>query len=116
MDETLVVTLRAVRTQAGSVTLGTPREARTTLTAVDTVIISVPDVEVNEAASPASANFVVELDLRRTDTLSGPVKLRYETAHGSATSADYTASSGTRTIPAGSASSYKHHYRRSVQC
>ena len=96
-DESLVVTLTltGVRTETGRVTLGTPRVARTTLVSQETVIISVDDVMVTEAAS-AMASF----DVKVVGSLSGTVKLRYETVPGSATSADYTTESDTVDIAA----------------
>ena len=88
-DETLVVTLVGVRTEAGRVTLGTPRTARSTLVVQETVIISVGDVA--EAVEDASASFPVTV----SGVISGIVKLRYETAPGTATAADYTTVSDT---------------------
>ena len=104
-DETLVLRLTGVSTEKGVVALGAPREATTTLATEDTVIVKVADADATESAG--SASFGVTLDFRRaTDTLSAPVKLRYTTADGSATRADYTATTGTLTIPATSGESY----------
>ena len=91
LDESLIVTLTAVRTMYGMVTLGTPREARTILAGEDAVIITVAD---SETAESAGANFTVSL----SDTLSDDVELRYETAYGSATTDDFTAASDTLSI------------------
>ena len=93
-DETLVVTLTGVRTAKGRVTLGTTRVARATLVSQDTVIISVADATVTEGAS---ASFVVSVD----GAGSGTPKLRYETASGTATAADFTAVSDTQDIDIG---------------
>ena len=95
-DETLVVTLTGVRTETGRVTLGAPRVARATFVSQDTVIISVPDATVTEGDT-ATASFVVSVD---GDGLGAP-KLRYETAPGTATAADYTAATGTQYIDIG---------------
>ena len=95
-DESLVVTLTGVRTETGRVTVGTPRVARTTLVAQETVIITVVDAPV-PVEEGQSASFVVSVDGEG----SGTVKLRYETAPGTATAADYTAASDTRNIDIG---------------
>ena len=87
-DETLVVTLTGVRTEAGTVTLGTPSVARATLVEQETVIILVADSETGE---DAQASFAVSV----SGDLTGAVKLRYETAHGTAGAEDYTATSET---------------------
>ena len=50
-DETLVVTLTNARTDAGRVTVGTPRAAHSTLVVRETVIITVGDADVTEGAS-----------------------------------------------------------------
>ena len=89
-DETLVVTLTNPRTDEGSVTLGTPSEARSTLVAQDTVIISVADSASVPEAQTANASFAVTADR----AISG-VKLRYETVAGTATFADFTATTNT---------------------
>ena len=97
-DETLVVTLTGgVRTDKGRVTPGTPRVARTTLVSQDTVIITVADAAVVEGATPSPASFVITVSGERSDT----AKLRYETAPGTATAADYTAVSNTQDINIG---------------
>ena len=105
LDETLVLRLTSVSTEKGIVVLGTPREATTTITAEDTVIVKVMDATVAESA-PAS--FAVTLDFRQNGATALPerVRLRYETAVGSATADDYTATSGTLTIPAISNAQY----------
>ena len=90
-NETLVVTLTNPRTDAGRVTLGTPHTARSTLVAQGTVIITVADDPVVEGES---ASFTVSV----TGVGIGVAKLRYETAPGTATVADYTAASDTRNI------------------
>ena len=90
-DESLVVTLTGVRTETGRVTLGTPRVARTTLVAQETVIITVGDALVEEGNS---AIFAITVSGEGT----GAAKLRYETAPGTATAADFTAASGTQDI------------------
>ena len=92
LGETLVVTLTGVSTEAGETMLGTEREVATELVAADAAIISVADVKKPESMD---ADFVVKL----SGTLSDRVKLRYETAYGTASAADFTAKSDTLTIP-----------------
>ena len=92
-DETLVVTLTGVRTEAGRVTLGTPSAARSTLVVQETVIITVADATPTEAQS---ATFGVTV----SGALSGTVKLSYETAPGTASAADYTTTSNTIDVAA----------------
>ena len=97
-DETLTLTLTHASTTAGTVRLGTPTTASTTIGDSDAT------VTVDVAAEPATVN---EGEAQTfTVTLSGSVSMDvvvgYATANGSATTADYSGSaSGTVTIPAG---------------
>ena len=103
-DETLTVTLTHASTMAGTVRLGTPTTATTTIGDGDgTVTVDVAAVD----SPPANDNATVtEGDAQTfTVTLSGPVSMDvvvgYVTANGTATTADYSRSaSGTVTIPA----------------
>ena len=107
--ETLVVTLTEARTTAGAATVGTPDQATTTINSADTVTVSVaadsnlPVVEgvrsVGEGAQDGAA-FTVSLS---SDQRVAQTVVAYAVSPGSATTADYTATSasGTLTIAVG---------------
>ena len=94
-DDSVVVKLTGVSTSYGRVTLGT-LEAKTTIADPDTT------VEFNQASTTVTvtegmdATFTVS---RSSNTFIGDVKVSYTTEYGSAKSADFTAVSGTLTIP-----------------
>ena len=100
LGETLELRLTGASTNAGTVVLGTDHELTTTIIAENAAIISVMDVTPMENGS---ADFQVTL---LSGTLGDRVKLRYETADGSAGAEDYTALSGTLTIPVNSDDTY----------
>ena len=101
--ETLTVTLAEVNTTAGTVELGTPREATTTIGASDRTVnvsVAVDDADtgtqdVDPVAEGDAATFTVSL----TGKVSEDLVVGYATAHGTATATDYQAQTrGTLTI------------------
>ena len=103
--ETLTVTLLHVTTTAGTVRLGTPKAATTNIGDGDgQVTVSVMAVDDQGLEDPTvnegdAKTFTVSLT---GGTVSEDVTVRYTTASGTATTADYSSARGTLTIPAGS--------------
>ena len=105
-DETLTVTLTDVKTEKGTVRLGTPGEATTTIVNQGAVIVSVAAVDAEDTANGtvtegAAQKFAVAL----TSAVSKDVTVAYETADGTGTGGtDYTTavSGASMVIPAGS--------------
>ena len=99
VGETLTVTLMDVSTKYGSVDKGTPSTATATITGQDTVTVS---ITANDATTDdettveegGTQTFKVTL----SEDISEAVVVQYQTAHGTATGDDYTATSGTLTI------------------
>ena len=102
--ETLRLTLTDATADVGQVGVGPKSEVTTTMEAEGAVVVSVADAVVAENGTAA---FGVSLRLASGSTLAEAVKLRYQTADGSATSpADYASTSGTLTIAAGKGATY----------
>ena len=101
-DETVTVTLTHASTTAGTVRLGTPTTASTTINDSDSAV-TVELEEVDGTAANDDATVTEGEAQTFTVTLSGPVSVDvvvgYATANGTATTADYSRSaSGTVTI------------------
>ena len=96
VGETLVVTLTAATTEAGTVAIGSPDHVRTMIRSSDTVLVSIADGAVEESAQDATVSFVsfeVTVTVPSGVTFdSGDLTLGYETLSGTATAGvDFTA-------------------------
>ena len=89
-DETLVVTLTAATTAAGTAVVGTPSSVITTVKPAGTKIVTVTAPE--DVTEGETATFTVQGEI------DSDLNVRYETVAGTATSADYTSASASGTV------------------
>ena len=101
VGETLVVTLTAAKTAAGTVAIGSPNQVTTTIRPASTVLVKIDDAEpVTENDQGANASFAVTIAVPSGVTLSNEdITLGYRIVAGTATAGDdFTAADSNATV------------------
>ena len=103
VGETLVVTLTAATTEAGTVAIGSPDHVTTMVRSSDTVLVSVAEGAVEENAQDAAVPFEVTVTVPSGVTIdSGDVTIGYKILAGTATAGvDFTAPEPGATVDLG---------------